>query len=174
MLSSAKVCLLVIALVWAEVEGQRNYVNEFDHRAIFECPENEVLSYMGSVYSSGHQDRRWEFRCRPAGSTISDCTFTGYVNEIGQWVQYECPSNRIVNGMLSDHDNNYGDRRFMVQCCTVDNKVPRNCQYTDYINSWHQAMDYQVPAGKVIKGVTSKPCSLRRDRIWKLYLCDLN
>lgn len=74
--------------------------------------------------------------------------------------------------MLSYHDNHYGDRRFKAQCCTVANMVPVNCQYTSYINDWHQAMNYHVPVGKVIKGVTSKPCSRRRDRRWKLYLCD--
>ncbi|BFZ22716.1 hypothetical protein BsWGS_25754 [Bradybaena similaris] len=172
MLSSAKVCLLVLGLVWAEVEVQGSYVNEYQQNAEFECPANQILSYMGSVHSSTYQDRIWEFQCREAGSATSSCYWTNYLNGLIQWVQYACPGNEVLNGIKSYHVNYHRDRRFKVQCCTVTNLIPRNCHYTNYINDWHQAMSYHVPAGKVIKGVISKPCSRRRDRRWKLFICD--
>ncbi|BFZ22715.1 hypothetical protein BsWGS_25755 [Bradybaena similaris] len=172
MLSSAKVCLLVLGLAWAEVEVQGSYVNEIIQNGEFECAANQILSYIGSDHDSTFHDRAWKLQCREAGSATSGCYWTNYLNRHFQWMQYSCPGNEVLNGINTYYCTDYEYRRFKVQCCTVTNLIPRNCHYTNYINDWHQAMSYHVPAGKVIKGVISKPCRRRRDRRWKLYICD--
>lgn len=78
-----------------------------------------------------------------------------------------------MNGMMSYHSNYHEDRRFMLQCCKVANKVTKNCYYTGFVNGWDLPMNYDVPAGRAIKGVYSVHDNYKEDRRWQFIVCDL-
>lgn len=75
--------------------------------------------------------------------------------------------------MESYHDNYYEDRRFKLQCCRVAYKTTKNCYNTEFVNDWDSPMNFNVPPGRVIKGVYSVHDNSKEDRRWKINLCDL-
>ncbi|BFZ22663.1 hypothetical protein BsWGS_25702 [Bradybaena similaris] len=171
MIKNATVSLLVLALGWAAVEGF--YVNDFDQDARLECPANQIFSFIGSIHSNPYEDRRWEFRCRPARGATSNCHWTNYVNEFEQPVLYNCPGDEVLHGMMSYHHDGPQDRRFMFQCCDVAYRYPRTCSYTIYVNYLNHPMNYHVPVGMAIKGAYSYHDNSYEDRQWQFNVCYL-
>ncbi|BFZ22658.1 hypothetical protein BsWGS_25697 [Bradybaena similaris] len=133
-----------------------------------------MFSFIGSINSNRYEDRRWEFQCKAAGGETSGCYWTAYLNEFDRPLQYSCPNDEVMNGMMSYHDNRYEDRRFMLQCCRVANIVPKNCFYTWWVNDWDGPMNFNVPWGMAIKGVYSEHDNSKEDRRWQFYLCDVD
>ncbi|KAG9330482.1 hypothetical protein JZ751_024216, partial [Albula glossodonta] len=69
-----------------------NYVNYFDERFTFNCPQNYVLSGMSSFHDNGAEDRRWKFYCcRVNNYCNSNCQWTTYVNNFDEYFTWNVP-----------------------------------------------------------------------------------
>ena len=40
-------------------------------------------------------------------------------NALDKPVEFECPKNGYINGMISEHDNGAEDRRWKFYCCNI-------------------------------------------------------
>ena len=81
------------------------YVNDFDGNMTFECPNGNVVTGIGSYYSSHHEDRRYKFRCSYLHNlTRSSCSWTKYTDLRARWVKIK-PLFEVLTGVKSYHDN---------------------------------------------------------------------
>ena len=70
-------------------------------------------------------------------------------------LSYTCPSQKIITGFDSYHDNGKEDRRWRVQCKS-SYKKHTGCSWTGYVNNWDAYMDYKLTnLNQVITGVYS-------------------
>ncbi|KAH9498908.1 hypothetical protein Btru_004999 [Bulinus truncatus] len=155
--------LIVISLLFSQSSG---YVNNWDQPFDFKCPGHQVLSYISSVHSNYHEDRRWEFHCRTAGAT-GNCFSSAFVNWFDEMVVFRCPGETVLTGMASYHDNGAEDRRFRFHCCPVTGSPPRSCYMSGYVNNWDDKLTMRVPEGRAIKGHDNK----KEDRRWMFEVC---
>jgi len=148
------------------------WVNNWDNKLNFQCPDGEHIYRMKSYHDNGKEDRRWEFFCRKGYvGTDSECSWSGEVNNWDKVLDYTCPNNGIVTGLESRHDNGKEDRRWKVRCCKLAVKKGTSCYTTGYINDWDRQMDHRVNAGQAIVGLYSHHDNGKEDRKWKLKVC---
>ena len=70
---------------------------------------------MKSVHENEHEDRRWSFECAPLANGYSECSWTGYVNDWDDPMNFVCPgTGGVVSGMESEHNNHHEDRMYGV------------------------------------------------------------
>ena len=70
---------------------------------------------MKSVHENEHEDRRWAFECAPLANGYSECSWTGYVNDWDDPMNFVCPgTGGVVSGMESEHNNHHEDRMYGV------------------------------------------------------------
>ncbi|XP_059154328.1 dermatopontin-like [Physella acuta] len=161
--------LLVVAIATVETFA---YVNDWDQPFDFRCPSGQAISYISSIHSNRHEDRRWEFLCRSVGATHS-CEDSGYVNDFDQALAYTCPGDKVMTGVASYHNNRHEDRRFRFQCCNISGKTPRNCYVTGDVNTWDGKLTLNVAEGSVVKGAFSHHNNRREDRLWRYSICSI-
>jgi len=88
-------------------------------------------------------DRKWGFDCKSMGASQESglCKwYTGvdqgawlrgkdWVNNFKEDFTVECPSNGILAGLKSIHDDKYEDRIWNVYCCTGDHQKATDCEW---------------------------------------------
>jgi len=50
---------------------------------------------------------------------LRSCSWTGWVNDWDKNVNYSCPSNKALVGVISTHSNSREDRRHRYRCCSM-------------------------------------------------------
>uniref|UniRef100_A0A8C1ERY6 Hemagglutinin/amebocyte aggregation factor n=1 Tax=Cyprinus carpio carpio TaxID=630221 RepID=A0A8C1ERY6_CYPCA len=95
------------------------YVNDFDKTFSFECPPHHVIAGISSYHDNYHEDRRWQFSCcrskctsEVRGHCHSDCHWTSYVNSFDEYFFWTVPTQRVLVGIGSYHDDIHEDRRW--------------------------------------------------------------
>ncbi|XP_059177222.1 dermatopontin-like [Physella acuta] len=131
---------------------------------------NRVINYIYTEYSNHFKDRRYEIRCGSPNVTM-ECENSGYVNVMGQPINFLCSKDKGMTDIGSHHDNYYEDRRFKFGCCGIIGKKLSNCYWTDEVNTLGGPMTLQVPDGQVIQGAHSYRDDFFMDRIWRFRLC---
>ncbi|CAG5115563.1 unnamed protein product [Candidula unifasciata] len=165
------VCLLLLFCIHG-IKGQ--WVNDYHDDAVLDCRGNQLLSSIGSIHKNSYEDRLWKFQCRPAPGPVYDCDWTSYLNEFDQVLNFTCPRDYLINGMMSYFDNLYKDRRFLVKCCRVYPRSTTNCHFTaKFVNDWDKEMNFSMLVGECIKGVYSVHDNRKQDRRWKFNICNL-
>ncbi|XP_055995942.1 millepora cytotoxin-1-like isoform X3 [Ostrea edulis] len=97
-----------------------SWVNDYDQTFHFQCPKDQYLTGLESVFSKSHNDRKFNLRCTPSSSLLhSSCAWTDYVNVMDEPLVFQCPAGGIVNGIGSSHDDAYEDRKFEFRCCNI-------------------------------------------------------
>ncbi|KAL3879502.1 hypothetical protein ACJMK2_031798 [Sinanodonta woodiana] len=97
-----------------------SYVNNFDEPVIFECSNNGYLSGVHSVHDNHYEDRRFKFYCcRTPGYHMDDCEYSGPVNQYDGPMAYTVPTNKVMKGAVSIHDNGHEDRVWDWEVCTM-------------------------------------------------------
>ncbi|XP_050990394.1 hemagglutinin/amebocyte aggregation factor-like [Labeo rohita] len=94
-----------------------SYVNDFDQVILFECPAQHVIAGMSSYHSNPHEDRRWKFYCCKSPCTSGSCHWTSYVNNFDEYFHYTVPSQNVLVGVHSYHQNAQEDRRWAYKAC---------------------------------------------------------
>nr|XP_023671039.1 hemagglutinin/amebocyte aggregation factor-like [Paramormyrops kingsleyae] len=96
-----------------------NYVNSFDEQFTFVCPNNYVMTGMGSIHDDKYGDRRWQFQCCQTYNYCNyNCQWTPYVNFYDEEFTWLVPSMNYLVGAESVHSNSYEDRRWKFYYCT--------------------------------------------------------
>ncbi|XP_052388297.1 hemagglutinin/amebocyte aggregation factor-like [Carassius gibelio] len=95
-----------------------SYVNDFDQVIFFECPAQHVIAGMSSYHSNSHEDRRWKFYCCRSNCISANCHWTSYVNSFDEYFHWTVPSESVLVGTQSYHQNREEDRRFRFKVCS--------------------------------------------------------
>ncbi|KAK3785163.1 hypothetical protein RRG08_021962 [Elysia crispata] len=150
--------------------------NGFTDEVKFSCPTNQIISRVQSEHSNEDEDRLWAFDCAyaPAGASLSDCAWSGYVNEMKETTVYQCHDGGVITGWQSTHDKNLEDRRTKYKCCKPKGYLTHTCHYTGYLNYFDEVLNYRVPDGTAITGVFSEFSSRNGDRRFIFNICALD
>jgi len=99
--------------------GWSGYINSWDGRMDYRCWANGAISGLISVHDNGREDRRWKVRCCNLGNGGKyqvKSYRTQYVNNWDGGMNFRCPSNEVLVGIYSHHDNHREDRRYKFYC----------------------------------------------------------
>ena len=95
----------------------------YDKPFNFSCNDYEHLSgILDSEWSGHHKDRKFNFECQK-GFVTTECKWSNkkgaYVNNWDGDLKYECPSDSLITGLESEHNDWFEDRRWNFKCCKV-------------------------------------------------------
>ncbi|KPP58221.1 hypothetical protein Z043_123973, partial [Scleropages formosus] len=113
------------------------------------------IQHKRGTHHNHHEDRLWGFECKNTFDSSPDCHWTYYVNDFDQEFSFECPSNYVLSGMESYHENKHEDRRWKFYCCRINNFCNSNCQWTPYVNNFDETFDFYVPTQNYLVGTGS-------------------
>uniref|UniRef100_K1QVM8 Hemagglutinin/amebocyte aggregation factor n=1 Tax=Magallana gigas TaxID=29159 RepID=K1QVM8_MAGGI len=97
------------------------YVNEYDANVLHACSNGGYLNGVHSVHNNKKEDRRYKFRCCTprSGYYHKNCKWTGWVNNWDKTFSYFAPTDYVIRGVSSIHNNKKEDRRFKFEVCQV-------------------------------------------------------
>lgn len=85
-----------------------------------ECTHTQVLTFVESWHSNGHEDRQFNFGCMHFQNTKhGSCYWSNYVNDMDRDIHFNCASDYVLAGVQSYHSNSHEDRRFNFKCCQL-------------------------------------------------------
>jgi len=100
--------------------GWSGYINNWDSGMNFKCPHNQAINGFHSYHDNRREDRRWKVRCcylhGPGRYSYISSYLTGYVNNWDGGMDYSCPSDEVLVGIWSTHDNRREDRIYRFYC----------------------------------------------------------
>ncbi|XP_056009464.1 uncharacterized protein LOC125680077 [Ostrea edulis] len=101
-----------------------DYVNDFDHPVVFQCPHGGVLDGVSSYHSNHNEDRRFRFYCcEKPGMCLYNCFYSGWANSYDGDLDYTVPAGHVMRGWTSIHDNGHEDRVFDFDVCLMQQCV---------------------------------------------------
>ena len=140
----------------SEIESAfTQWQNGWDRSLKVECPSGRAFYRVKSQHSNGREDRQWEWLCGSVLGTVGKCVWSGYVNDWDAPLMYMCPTNYLLTGVSSYHDNRREDRRWKFRCCRFSGRSPYNCAVSGWVNGWDGKMDYRTPNGAYLNGAFS-------------------
>lgn len=72
--------IFLLALTFEGCVSDWTWVNDYDKRFRFECPNGQYLTGVQSPFSDYHHDRKFNLRCSPNSSLLhSSCAWTGTI-----------------------------------------------------------------------------------------------
>ncbi|KAH9496547.1 hypothetical protein Btru_017236 [Bulinus truncatus] len=99
---------------------ESDYVNQFDERFSYTCPNKYVLAGIESYYDKLSHDRKFKFSCCTVSSIpISGCYTTVYLIPYGRKVKLSVPDGHVIRSVFRDRENPYGDRRWRFEICKL-------------------------------------------------------
>ncbi|RUS73797.1 hypothetical protein EGW08_018436 [Elysia chlorotica] len=155
---SVSLSILLVAVVLALYTGEaKAWDTKYDEPFEYNCPSGQVLYRLKSIHHNRHEDRKWDFSCRPApgGANPRRCLASNYANDLDRELNFQCNSDHMITGIYSFHNNAREDRRFRFKCCSDENFSTSDCRYTSYINNFDGYMNFAVPQDKIIVGAYS-------------------
>uniref|UniRef100_A0A8C9T4L3 Si:dkey-14d8.6 n=1 Tax=Scleropages formosus TaxID=113540 RepID=A0A8C9T4L3_SCLFO len=150
--------LFILVIAASQVKAKGIYLrweNDYDGVLHFQCPAGQSISKISSTHHNHHEDRLWGFECKNTFDSSPDCHWTYYVNDFDQEFSFECPSNYVLSGMESYHENKHEDRRWKFYCCRINNFCNSNCQWTPYVNNFDETFDFYIPTQNYLVGTGS-------------------
>nr|KAG5691609.1 hypothetical protein BaRGS_023737 [Batillaria attramentaria] len=146
------------------------WVNEYDQPEHFQCPEGQFLSHINSMHNNHNEDRVLGQQVW-TGKKILGCVqvnrvVDAWVNEYDQPENFQCPEGQFLSHINSIHDNHHEDRMWDFGCtkvpvdasvtnCQWTSGVTHLCSFTGYENDWDGLLEYYVPNGKILTGMSS-------------------
>lgn len=159
------------------------WLNDWDHQLMFGGEPNLAITGLYSVHQNGVEDRRWKLRFGPTvGSALRKkgqssnkqllCLkkqWTVWQNQFHQLLDFTCPSGRLLNGIVSYHDNTREDRRWKFHCCELSSGFSvRQLPWSNLLNKGDGVVDFQCKrSDQAIIGLLSWYDRGTKDRMWK-------
>ncbi|KAL5006789.1 hypothetical protein ScPMuIL_015595 [Solemya velum] len=161
---------LFMGLVTSVLTGKDVRLNDYGGVLNFKCPSSRYVSRIESVHSNSEEDRKWNFECRsfPKGFRPERCSWSGYVDEFNETLDFVCRD----NGYLAGARNYHGNPQFY--CCSAPSIKYTDCYVANDANSMDEPMNYAVPRDHLIAGANSTHRDEQGDRIWKYMVCKFN
>jgi len=155
--------------------------NSWDGALEFQPGSNVVITGLYSVHDNSKEDRRWKFEYGntyreensryTSGLTCFPLEWSTWMNSWDGVLDFTCPTNQLLNGITSYHDNGKEDRRWKLKCCSAGGFSVQKLEWTGYLNDWDGVLNYRCPAtDQAIVGLFSGHENRREDRRWKV-LC---
>ena len=169
-----------IVAVLALTNGVHSFMSSYKANFTFTCPDKHALMTMESFDNTGVHDRIWHFDCHEMeGIPLGQCQWLPPNHDLGKTDNSKCGNDMVVAGVKSMYPDNHfvriNDRQWSYRCCQLGpNYILHACNYTDYLNDYHDQMGYTLPDGWFISGVNSVYDSRQRDRRYKLDVCLLS
>ncbi len=133
-------------LLFVSVFSAEGYQNNFDQPLHVDCQSKKALSGVRSIYSTPHRDRRFQFLCQSITSySFSKCFWTGYENQWDQPLLFQCPTDHVMSGVKSVHNNHREDRLWRFKCCKAPCHQTKSCELSKFINSWRGLITIKLP-----------------------------
>ena len=129
--------------------------NNWDGPLLEDCGDGKAFYHVESYHSNHYEDRCWSFKCRSVGADTTGCFWSDYVNKFDGTLDFDCPTNYVMNRVSSYHDSYYEDRRWKFNCCKVPGYVTASCSETGYKNNYDGRLSYTAAAGYVFTGMYS-------------------
>jgi len=156
--------------------GLQNY---WDGALEFDPGWNVVITGLYSEHDNSKEDRRWKFaygNTYREGKSRYTSGLTCYPQEWSSWMNswdgvlnFNCPTNHVLNGIRSYHDNKKEDRQWKLKCCQAGGFSVEKLEWTGYLNDWDGVLNYRCPAvDQAIVGLSSYHDNYREDRRWKV------
>jgi len=100
---------------------QSGWVNNWDGPEDYTCPANFVMTGMYSEHDNRKEDRRWRITCsKVVGGSVNQGPWShDWANGWDGAMDRSCPSDQVLIGLYSEHDNRKEDRRFKMKCGQV-------------------------------------------------------
>jgi len=142
------------------------YVNQFDLKLVFSLAQPRMITGIHSEHNNWYNDRRFGFYTKVAkGFKCRSQSYNGFVNKYDEKFRFECPPNELIDGIISNHENYYNDRRFNFRCCRLDNHVTaKEDDFTDWQNKLDGPLNFQCGDSRALKGVYSEHDNYTNDR----------
>ncbi|XP_055078119.1 zinc metalloproteinase nas-30-like [Periophthalmus magnuspinnatus] len=135
------------------------------------CVSGQAVSHVKSG-ESGADGRLWRVSCRAFQSDQTPlCQWSAYLNDYQAALDYKCPDNRVISGVYAERSSVQKDRRWKVQCCSVQNFVTYNCKTTSPVNYWTEAFAMPIASGNYLTGIQSSYSAEFHDRRWSFTYC---
>jgi len=102
--------------------GWSPFVNSYDRLMDYKCRANSTMTGLRSWHNNRKEDRRYKVRCcdlSNGGKFKIASYMTGYVNAYDGKMNKRCPSNDVLVGLYSHHNNRREDRRFKFYCGSI-------------------------------------------------------
>jgi len=156
-----------------------DWQNSWDGALEFERGFSDVITGLYSVHDNKKEDRRWKFAYvntyregnsrYASGMTCMPQEWTTWMNAWDGALNFNCPTNHMLNSIASYHDNRREDRQWKLKCCKAGGFSVQQQEWTGYLNSWDGILNYRCPeTDQAIIGLSSDHDNRREDRRWKV------
>jgi len=151
---------------------QDPWVNGYDQQFKFRCPRGRGLTGVRSQHHNWYEDRQFAFTCERNYRITSSCSWSGYVNSMRKYFDWQCPHGKVMAGVESYHQNGKEDREFNFLCCRVRGGLS-HCGQSGYVNNYDKEVNYGS-GGKFITGWRSKFSWWHKDRKFSFRTCEIS
>ncbi|KAK3735385.1 hypothetical protein RRG08_028995 [Elysia crispata] len=140
----------------------------------FNCPKDQMLSGIFSIYNDLTLDRFWSFGCTPFpfGDKLGDCSWSvDYANDWTEYSEYQCPLHAVLAGVHSTPNKKHGDRRMKFKCCKFSKNILTRCQWSYDLNHYKDSLNFSLPNDTFPAGMKTDFNEDEKDRIFKIFIC---
>ncbi|XP_060676737.1 hemagglutinin/amebocyte aggregation factor-like isoform X1 [Hemiscyllium ocellatum] len=174
-MSPGKVCLLfcvLLARVRAPSEGpEKRWLVDNMSGMSYVCPRGGSISVIVSQFNNKTDERVWDFACKATFRGIINCSWTDYVNNFDEGINFSCPSESLICGVENLRLPKHKDRKWKFYCCGKYTVCYANCAWTDYVNESREYFSWLVPKGFYLVGAVRYHDSNGNKRRWQYRYC---
>ena len=163
-----------LALLTLGFAADWQFLNFWREDVNFDCPKDQMLSSIFSIYNLFNVDRMWSFGCTPfpSGDQLGDCSWSvDYVNDWTEYSEYQCPLHAVLAGVHSTISMDHMDRRMKFKCCKFSKNILTRCQWSDELNGYKVSLNFSLPRDTLPAGMKSHFDEDKKDRIFKMFIC---
>ena len=81
-------------------------MNNWDSVLDYTCPSGKIITGFASYHDNNKEDRRFKIECTKVNKQLSNCQWSGYVNNWDGAMDYSLPGvTKALVGVQSVHDN---------------------------------------------------------------------
>jgi len=151
-----------------KAQGWTNWVNNWDgnmkyspgHQATF-------VSGLGGQHDNGKEDRLFKVMYTQIGANKARSQWSNWANSWDGDLTYTCPSNMVITGLHSYHDNGKEDRRWKFRCSSFKGLAVNQGSWSGWKNDWDKTF-YASCGQKPLVGLHSVHSNRKEDRRWKV------
>jgi len=163
---------------------ETDWLNNWDDVLNFRCGASEVLRGLESYHDNRKEDRLWKATCVALADNDVEflyeevverslTSWSGYVNDFDQILDFTTEMNQFIVGFQSFHNNDREDRRWKIGTATLGlDCSPTN--WSPFVNDWDIPLHYLCPPNHALAGVYSEHSNKYEDRIWKFKCCHIS
>jgi len=143
------------------------WINNMDRNIHWQANGHTFVSGLRSFHHNGYEDRRFSPLLTNLGATQQHKHWSGWVNNMDAYFAYSCPTNYVMSGFISYHNNHYEDRRWRFQCAHFRGLGVRRGGWPGWQTNWDAT--FHIGCGhRPAVGFSSYHDNGREDRRWRV------